>query len=177
VRKSQRSTSSLALPLALQGGEQLVHFVLGQVLADSIGRVRLAPCCSDCPTAPASTSWVTRGITAHWPAHGEFSAVPSSSRPATAGLRLLSDMPMPGAAAAPARCARRVARALRSEVPRGRLGVSWCLPCERFTAALASNISCITRGRGGWLDLPRGGLPPPILCQLPGALRFGVTCD
>src|SRR4029453_12830289 len=45
------------------------------------------------------------------------------------------------------------------------------LPCERFTAALASRASCITRGRGGWLDLPRGGLPPPILCQLPGARR------
>src|SRR5215469_3264464 len=40
------------------------------------------------------------------------------------------------------------------------------LPCERFTAALASRTSCITRGRGGWLDLPRGGLSPPILCQL-----------
>ena len=24
----------------------------------------------------------------------------------------------------------------------------------------------ITRGRGGWLNLPRAGLPPPILCQL-----------
>src|SRR5713226_4324841 len=24
----------------------------------------------------------------------------------------------------------------------------------------------ITRGPGGWLNLPRGGLPPPILCQL-----------
>src|ERR1700674_5044445 len=47
------------------------------------------------------------------------------------------------------------------------------LPCERFTAALANRISCITRGRGGWLNLPRGGLAPPILCQLPGALRFG----
>src|ERR1700682_2039885 len=47
------------------------------------------------------------------------------------------------------------------------------LPCERFTAALASRNSCITRGRGGWLDLPRGGLAPPILCQLPGALRDG----
>jgi hypothetical protein len=47
------------------------------------------------------------------------------------------------------------------------------LPCERFTAALASRTSCITRGRGGWLDLPRGGLAPPILCQLPGALRDG----
>ena len=46
-------------------------------------------------------------------------------------------------------------------------------PCERFTAALASRTSCITRGRGGWLNLPRGGLPPPILCQLPGALSFG----
>src|ERR1035438_1848003 len=49
------------------------------------------------------------------------------------------------------------------------------LPCERFTAALASRNSCITRGRGGWLDLPRGGLAPPILCQLPGALRIGST--
>jgi hypothetical protein len=48
------------------------------------------------------------------------------------------------------------------------------LPCERFTAALASRTSCITRGRGGWLNLPRGGLAPPILCQLPGALREGV---
>src|SRR5258708_24883815 len=48
------------------------------------------------------------------------------------------------------------------------------LPCERFTAALASRNSCITRGRGGWLDLPRGGLAPPILCQLPGALRDRV---
>src|ERR1035438_8617329 len=47
------------------------------------------------------------------------------------------------------------------------------LPCERFTAALASRTSCITRGRGGWLDLPRGGLSPPILCQLTGALRSG----
>src|SRR5215467_11845896 len=47
------------------------------------------------------------------------------------------------------------------------------LPCERFTAALASRTSCITRGRGGWLDLPRGGLAPPILCQLPGALSSG----
>jgi hypothetical protein len=33
--------------------------------------------------------------------------------------------------------------------------------------------SCITRGRGGWLNLPRGGLSPPILCQLPGALGVG----
>jgi hypothetical protein len=47
------------------------------------------------------------------------------------------------------------------------------LPCERFTAALADRASCITWGRGGWLDLPRGGLSPPILCQLPGALRVG----
>src|SRR5580693_4125047 len=44
---------------------------------------------------------------------------------------------------------------------------------ERFTAALANRTSCITRGRGGWLDLPRGGLAPPILCQLPGALGDG----
>src|SRR6266566_6441271 len=27
-------------------------------------------------------------------------------------------------------------------------------------------------GAAGWA-LPRGGLPPPILCQLPGALRSG----
>src|SRR5258708_23184373 len=40
------------------------------------------------------------------------------------------------------------------------------LPCERFTAVLADRTSCITRGRGGWLDLPRGGLAPPILFQL-----------
>src|SRR5258708_14056590 len=40
------------------------------------------------------------------------------------------------------------------------------LPCERFTAVLADRTSCITRGRGGWLDLPRGGLAPPILCQV-----------
>jgi len=40
------------------------------------------------------------------------------------------------------------------------------LPCERFTAALAGRTSCITRGRGGWLDLPHGGLSRPILCQL-----------
>src|SRR5207247_6081919 len=51
------------------------------------------------------------------------------------------------------------------------------LPCERFTAALASRSSCITRGRGGWLDLPRGGLAPPILCQLPGALSVGSKAD
>src|SRR5208282_665068 len=51
------------------------------------------------------------------------------------------------------------------------------LPCERFTAALASRTSCITRGRGGWLDLPRGGLSPPILCQLPGALGIGSKRD
>src|SRR6202521_6017473 len=51
------------------------------------------------------------------------------------------------------------------------------LPCERFTAALASRTSCITRGRGGWLDLPRGGLAPPILCQLPGALCLGAKAD
>ena len=49
------------------------------------------------------------------------------------------------------------------------------LPCERFTAALASRTSCITRGRGGWLDLPRGGLAPPILCQLSWRTRLWVT--
>src|SRR5712692_6813325 len=49
------------------------------------------------------------------------------------------------------------------------------LPCERFTAALASRTSCITRGRGGWLDLPRGGLAPPILCQLSWRTRHWVT--
>src|SRR6266853_1095816 len=49
------------------------------------------------------------------------------------------------------------------------------LPCERFTAALASRTSCITRGRGGWLDLPRGGLSPPILCQLSWRTQLRVT--
>ena len=49
------------------------------------------------------------------------------------------------------------------------------LPCERFTAALASRASCITRGRGGWLDLSRGGLAPPILCQLSWRTRRWVT--
>ena len=29
-----------------------------------------------------------------------------------------------------------------------------------------NRTSCITRARGSWLDLPRGGLAPPILCQL-----------
>src|SRR3977135_3041513 len=38
-----------------------------------------------------------------------------------------------------------------------------------------AETSCITRGRGGWLNLPRGGLPPPILCQLPGALSSGSS--
>jgi hypothetical protein len=32
-------------------------------------------------------------------------------------------------------------------------------------------------GSGGWLDLPRGGLSPPILCQLPGALRVGSKSE
>src|SRR5258708_5781856 len=40
--------------------------------------------------------------------------------------------------------------------------------------ALASRTSCITRGRGGWLDLPRGGLSPPILCQLSWRTRRWV---
>src|SRR5258706_15147081 len=51
------------------------------------------------------------------------------------------------------------------------------LPCERFTAVLADRTSCITRGRGGWLDLPRGGLAPPILCRFPGALSYGSFFD
>ena len=50
------------------------------------------------------------------------------------------------------------------------------LPCERFTAVLADRTSCITRGRGGWLDLPRGGLAPPILCQLSWRTLLGVNC-
>ena len=29
----------------------------------------------------------------------------------------------------------------------------------------------------GWLDLLRGGLSPPILCQLPGALRSGSKAE
>ncbi len=48
------------------------------------------------------------------------------------------------------------------------------LPCERFTAVLTDRTSCITRGRGGWLDLPRGGLAPPILCQLSWRTLFRV---
>ena len=48
------------------------------------------------------------------------------------------------------------------------------LPCERFTAVLTDRTSCITRGRGGWLDLPRGGLAPPILCQLSWRTRLWV---
>ena len=48
------------------------------------------------------------------------------------------------------------------------------LPCERFTAVLTDRTSCITRGRGGWLDLPRGGLAPPILCQLSWRTRLSV---
>src|SRR5882672_124476 len=48
------------------------------------------------------------------------------------------------------------------------------LPCERFTAVLADRTSCITRGRGGWLDLPRGGLSPPILCQLSSRTQLRV---
>jgi DNA-binding transcriptional LysR family regulator len=49
------------------------------------------------------------------------------------------------------------------------------LPCERFTAVLTDRTSCITRGRGGWLDLPRGGLAPPILCQLSWRALHRVT--
>src|SRR6266853_6128662 len=46
------------------------------------------------------------------------------------------------------------------------------LPCERFTAAVASRTSRITRGRGGWLNLPRGRLSPPILYQLAWRTRL-----
>src|SRR5258707_6042432 len=49
------------------------------------------------------------------------------------------------------------------------------LPCERFTAVLTDRTSRITRGRGGWLDLPRGGLAPPIPCQLSWRARLWVT--
>jgi hypothetical protein len=50
------------------------------------------------------------------------------------------------------------------------------LPCERFTAALADRISCITRGRGGWLNLPRGGLSPPIFASLSWRTQLRVNC-
>src|SRR5882672_1414801 len=50
------------------------------------------------------------------------------------------------------------------------------LPCERFTAVLADRTSCITRGRGGRLDLPRGGLSPPILYQLSWRTLCRVNC-
>ncbi|MGA3064312.1 MAG: hypothetical protein ABSD90_13960, partial [Methylocystis sp.] len=33
----------------------------------------------------------------------------------------------------------------------------------------------ITRGRGGWLALPREGLAPPILCQLAWRTPLGAT--
>jgi hypothetical protein len=48
------------------------------------------------------------------------------------------------------------------------------LPCERFTAALASRTSCITRGWDGWLNLSHGRLSPPILCQLAWRTRSGL---
>ena len=36
----------------------------------------------------------------------------------------------------------------------------------------------VKQGLGGWLDLPHGGLSPPILCQLPGALGSGSwSCE
>ena len=38
---------ALSTPIAFQRGKQPGHFVLGQVLADPIGRVRLAPSCCD----------------------------------------------------------------------------------------------------------------------------------
>src|SRR6267154_224613 len=50
------------------------------------------------------------------------------------------------------------------------------LPCERFTAVLTDRTSCINRGRGGWIDLPRGGLAPPILYQLSWRTRLRVIC-
>ena len=52
------------------------------------------------------------------------------------------------------------------------------LPCERFTAALASNISCITRGVGvvGW-TFPVGDLHLLFFCQIPGALRLGSSAS
>src|ERR1700674_3548828 len=49
-------------------------------------------------------------------------------------------------------------------------------PCERFTAVLADRTSCITRGRGGWLDLTREGLSPPVLCQLSWRTPVWVIC-
>jgi hypothetical protein len=45
------------------------------------------------------------------------------------------------------------------------------LPCERFTAALPGRTSCITRGRGGWLDLPRGDFHLLFFASFPGTLR------
>src|SRR5260221_10470029 len=48
------------------------------------------------------------------------------------------------------------------------------LPCERFTAALASRNSCITRGRGGWLNPSPWGTSTSY--SLPASWRtpFGV---
>src|SRR5258707_2953445 len=47
------------------------------------------------------------------------------------------------------------------------------LPCERFTAVLTDRTSCITRGRGGWLDLPRGDFHLLFFASFPGALSCG----
>ena len=46
--------------------------------------------------------------------------------------------------------------------------LAYALPCERFTAALAS-IPCITRGQCGSLLLHCDGLPPSAFCRSPGA--------
>ena len=51
------------------------------------------------------------------------------------------------------------------------------LPCERFTAALASRPSCITRGRGGWLNLPRGGLPLLFFASFLAHTAVGQKCE
>src|ERR1700737_3474327 len=46
----------------------------------------------------------------------------------------------------------------------------------RVEDALASRASCITRGRGGWLNLPRGGLPPYSLPAFLAHSEMGPGC-
>jgi hypothetical protein len=61
-----------------------------------------------------------------------------------------------------------------------KLSRSWWDVAVRGQAARASCVMGTAQRvfrRGGWLDLPRGGLSPPILCQLPGALWRGPISD
>ena len=48
------------------------------------------------------------------------------------------------------------------------------LPCERFTSPLAGRRASLGVGAVGY-SLPRGGLSPPILCQLNWRTPLGVN--